>query len=218
MKCKAVFVELRRTAPLYLDRQGKVIEKLLANYDSVTMAPGGLTRFEEHIGVEDARTGFEARVSGQACVAAKSLVPSMGSDIDIAAFEREARVFSKFVEPMVFEGDYTRLGILFSFHPAGQESPHQWYRSFLGVAPPDPWQTEGLSLRFRNDRGVEGESIALQFWGTNGQTLGLAPEAIRVDVDSYRFNVSQHDALNVNLIDGFKRASSLLEEVIHGAS
>ncbi len=214
MKCLAIFVELRRIAPQYLEAQGKVLKKLTDSYESVSLAPGGNTRFEERIEVEVPSTGFEAFVSGPVCLSSKTITGAQ--EIDVDQFEREARVFAKFVEPLIYDGEYGRVGVLFSFIPGDATAASDWYADYLGLKFRDPWTVETVAMRTRHDRVREGDSVAVQRWSGNLQNYGVDPNAIRIDVDQYWFNVTKHDALNVRLVEGFQRAQDILQGVLRG--
>lgn len=206
MICRYAVVELRRHAPKYLDQQGHIARLLLDNYGGFDVEPGPV-RYEERLRTGDQAKNFNAFVSGYICAAY-----TMGS-IDMAEFEREARVFFKLIEPVVQEGSYDRLGILFSFEVEEPDSPMRWYSEQVSSTPPD-WTLTNIEARYDRARDTGGDMVLVSKWGQNLE--GATPGSIRVNVDQFRADVPTREAWNFDLDLELDRARMTVEEVLHG--
>jgi hypothetical protein len=206
--CRSAVVELRRHALAYLDRQGQVARVLLDNYDSFDIEPNPM-RYHERMLIRNDSDTFRALVSGYVCAA-------FGIRLgDVASFERDARVFFKLIEPVVSEGDYERLGILFSFEVEDVEDLSGWYREQLKVTDPTGWTLDQFSARYQRILDQQGDTVMMRRWGPNEE--GAQPGNVRIDVDHFQTGVGRIDAWNFDLEPELERARESIGQVLNGS-
>lgn len=209
MVVRHAVVELRRSAPLYIDQQGAIAQRIKEHYGSVNFEPGPITMLETiRYGPDDGE--LRASVNGYQAVYSQTPPET------VSLFSERAREFFTISEAGLKVTNYDRVGVLFSF---GVDVPEaalaKWFSTIVGPFPAQGWGATDFNIRFA--RPVDGgEEIlvarAVYTESPSGETEYR--ELVRIDVDRALHDVSGEGIQGIGLIGLYDRANEILTEFL----
>jgi len=202
-------LELRRSAPLYLDYQGRIGEKLIEGFGTFNIDLNPV-RFAEALSVSDGDENYRAAVSGERAVF------DQDNPTDLDASERHAHVFFKMVEKQLNVQIYERVGVLFIHRVELGQSFTPWLHQKMGVTPMADWTVEDALLRLVREVDPWNQICTVQRWiGKDGRR---DPTAARVDVDHYMLKAKSIDALNTPVHHLYRESQGIMSSLLEGGS
>lgn len=201
-------IELRRLATRYLDRQGTVAQSIPDRYGIIGFDAGAV-RITESLTLNLPEDNTRGVVNGHNAGYEQS------RPTDIAAFERESRLFFRCVEKEIAPKVYDRVGILFRF-AVQVDNVDAWAKSTIGITNLSKWTVSEIGARLT--ASTEEWQPMVTVHAQQGQTDddSGSPGRLLIDVDQYQFQVSPNVALNLPVQTVFNHARSLLTDLLGG--
>lgn len=195
-------VELKRLAFRYIDLRGKLAEDLMETYDAVTFEEATIP-VEGQILVELEEPVRKGAVSGV------HIVYEAHEGDDVRALQRESQAFFQRSEALLGVKQYRRVGVRFVFETLADDLDEA-ARRYVGVHDRPEWRiaTYGVAWQTRLDDWQATIQTGL-VRSSQDPTRGPA-DRIRFDVDQYRLDPSNQEALQVGVEAAYLRARSAL--------
>lgn len=202
-------VELRRSAPIYVDQKGALAQQIKDHYGTVYFEPGPIGMMETVLHAPD-DGGFRASVNGYQSVYTETPPESASS------FNERAHEFFRISEAGLKVSNYDRVGVLFSYGVEVSEPDlAKWFASTIGAFPSSGWGSTDFSIRYARPVENGEEILVVKAVFTESPTGDNEYSGIvRLDVDRALFNLSIDGISAIDLSPLHDRADEILSEFL----
>lgn len=209
---QAVF-ELRRNSPRYVTYQGQIAEDLLEEYGSFTVEPGQVRMLEAVRFISD-----DNRIVGSVNGTQSVFIQTPPASIEEFAenSERFFRISERRLEPK----GYDRVGLLFGFYlSVPGERLGDWFRDRFGRPGPSGWNADDFSVRLQRsaqsgDEYLTAKALFMPVPGNELDGPTVYSGIVRIDLDRAFYRLHIDSLAELDVIETFDRAATLLNEFL----
>lgn len=191
-------VELKRLAFRYIDLRGKLAEDLIETYDAVTFEEASVP-VEGQILVELENPVRKGAVSGV------HVVYEAHEGDDVRALQRESQAFFQRSEALLGVKRYRRVGVRFIFEIVADDLDDA-ARRYLGVQDHPEWRIAAYGVSWQTHFDDWQATIQTGLVRGSQDSSGGPANRVRFDVDQYRLDPSNQEALQVGVEAAYRRA------------